>query len=650
DVYKRQTANNQIAITNGELTLLNRGGLNEVIHNNGNTVYQMPVNHQSGVTESKGPAPVNSSGSGNNGMVDMSLAGPVTINEEPVLQNPPKPESETDDPEYTNGMVIYGIYNDATAAQNYYYNSVYVGGSASSGTANSYTFRKTSPTHVLRNNLFVNARVNTGTATGKHYVMYSVSTVAGSLNTNYNTYIGSDATTIGLWGSTDQTIAQWRTSIASGPGQDKQTWSTVTSSFNVSNLFVDITNGNLNIQAGNQEAWIINGKGIPVTGFGTDYNGNSRSTTISGGVTDIGSHEVAVNHVTNPPPIASFDFAPGSGVTSTYSLWSRNLAVVYWGTGGGSYPSALNVRYYSGVNPPGTMGGGYSNSYWDMTPVGSLSGTDYNILLLFGDNEVYTISTPATNTVLAKYDGTWEVFPPGSGPWQSLLTYNTANQIYNVQTNGLYTFSQFALTDNTNPLPVIISRFDVNVHQRDANLIWVTEREINNKGFAIERRIKTGDNAYSQWKEIAFVNGHGTTNEQKVYKYEDRKLNSGVYQYRLKQVDYNGNFEYYERPPEVADVVIGKPVAFDLGQNYPNPSNPKSKIDFALPFDAKVTIKIYDILGREVATMVDANLTADYYTIEFDGSNLASGTYFYRIVADNGREKLTKTMKMVLVK
>jgi hypothetical protein len=586
----------------------------------------------------------------NSGVIDKSLTGPVSINEEVMVQNPPKPQTTKDDPDFTNGMTIYGIYNDATGAQNYYYNTVYVGGSASSGSANSYVFRKTTPTHVLRNNLFVNARVNTGTATGKHYVMYSFFATAGSINTNYNTYIGSDATTIGLWGSTDQTISQWRTSIATGPGQDKQTWSTVTGLFNVSNLFADITNGNLNIQNGNQEAWIVNGKGIPVTGFGTDYNGNSRSTTIAGGVTDIGSHEFSVNPVTNPPPIASFDNAPGSGITSTYSLWSRNLAIVYWNPGGGSYPTALNVRYYSGVNPPGTLGGNYSNSYWDMSAVGSLTGTQYNITLLFGDNEMYTISYPATNTRLAKYDGTWEVFPAGTGPWQTNLTYNTSTQVYTAATTFIDRFSQFALTDGTNPLPVVISEFNITVNRQDVNLKWVTTSEINNKGFAVERRKKLSaeNNSFSRWEELAFINGNGTTNEPKLYTYTDRKLSSGVYQYRLKQVDFNNNYEYYT--PSEPDVVVGKPIAFDLGQNYPNPSNPVSKIDFQLPFDAKVSIKVYDILGREVATLIDEVKPADYYTVVFDGTNIASGTYFYRIIAEGNGQKFTKTMKMTLVK
>jgi hypothetical protein len=122
----------------------------------------------------------------------------------------------------------------------------------------------------------------------------------------------------------------------------------------------------------------------------------------------------------------------------------------------------------------------------------------------------------------------------------------------------------------------------------------------------------------------------------------------------------------FERNKTLTSPVIGKPegegnyissmnisdipMRFDISQNYPNPFNPKCKIDFALPFDAKVTIKVYDILGREVATLLDAFKTADYYTVEFDGTNVASGTYFYRITADNNGQTMTKTLKMILVK
>ncbi|MEO8512043.1 MAG: T9SS type A sorting domain-containing protein [Ignavibacteria bacterium] len=87
-----------------------------------------------------------------------------------------------------------------------------------------------------------------------------------------------------------------------------------------------------------------------------------------------------------------------------------------------------------------------------------------------------------------------------------------------------------------------------------------------------------------------------------------------------------------------------------MSQNYPNPSNPKSKIDYEIPFDGNVSIKVYDILGKEIITLVNEFKTADFYSVEFDGSNLASGMYFYRITANGGGKIFSKTLKMILVK
>jgi len=87
-----------------------------------------------------------------------------------------------------------------------------------------------------------------------------------------------------------------------------------------------------------------------------------------------------------------------------------------------------------------------------------------------------------------------------------------------------------------------------------------------------------------------------------------------------------------------------------MGQNYPNPGNPKCKINFEMPVNGKVTIKLYDITGSEVYTLLNETREADYYTVEFDGSNIASGVYFYRIIASGEGQSFTKTMKMVIVK
>ena len=112
---------------------------------------------------------------------------------------------------------------------------------------------------------------------------------------------------------------------------------------------------------------------------------------------------------------------------------------------------------------------------------------------------------------------------------------------------------------------------------------------------------------------------------------QDRNLQTGKYKYRLKQIDNNGNYEYFALNGEVE---IGVPKKFDLSQNYPNPFNPVTKINFDLPENGLVNLRLYDMLGREVANIVNNEYrTAGYYTVNFDASKLSSGIYFYRMNA-----------------
>jgi hypothetical protein len=195
-------------------------------------------------------------------------------------------------------------------------------------------------------------------------------------------------------------------------------------------------------------------------------------------------------------------------------------------------------------------------------------------------------------------------------------------------------------------LPVTLVSFTHSVNKNDVKLVWVTDNEINNAGFDVERAaISPGVNLL--WNKIAFVGGKGNTTWQSIYLYEDFKLQSGAYRYRIKQIDFNGNYEYFEL---AGDVLVSRPGKFFVGQNYPNPSNPRSKIDFELPVDGKVSIRLYNMLGEEVSTVMDETKEAGYYSAEFDGSILASGVYFYRILAEGKNVRFTKTMKMVLVK
>jgi 5-hydroxyisourate hydrolase-like protein (transthyretin family) len=193
------------------------------------------------------------------------------------------------------------------------------------------------------------------------------------------------------------------------------------------------------------------------------------------------------------------------------------------------------------------------------------------------------------------------------------------------------------------PLPVTLMNFTHKENGYNVNLTWTTTMETNNKGFQMERKnVKDGD-----WKTIGFVEGAGNSNTEKKYSFDDKKLNTGKYQYRMKQIDYNGNFSYKNLNSEIT---MGLPNKFNLSQNYPNPFNPSTKIDYELPMDSKVKVIIYDALGREVRTIVNEDQKAGIYTLDFNAKDLSSGFYFYRLIANSGGNELIITKKMTFVK
>lgn len=186
-------------------------------------------------------------------------------------------------------------------------------------------------------------------------------------------------------------------------------------------------------------------------------------------------------------------------------------------------------------------------------------------------------------------------------------------------------------------VPVEISSFTSLLNRNSVKLSWTTVMEMNNRGFSIERK-STGE-----FKEIAFVSGNGSSNHEINYSFEDRNLQVGSFRYRLKQMDYNGNYEYYNLTNEV---IIGVPQQFRLLQNYPNPFNPVTNIEFELPQNSFVELKIFDITGREVSSILNQNLTAGYHKYSFDASGISSGAYFYRINAGS----FSDMKKMIVLK
>ncbi len=199
----------------------------------------------------------------------------------------------------------------------------------------------------------------------------------------------------------------------------------------------------------------------------------------------------------------------------------------------------------------------------------------------------------------------------------------------------IYQYGLFSL------LPVELSSFTSTVTGQNVSLAWTTQTEQNNAGFNIERKSLTSD-----WSIAGFIAGKGTVNTPTSYSFTDKNLSTGKYSYRLKQMDFNGNFEYHSLSGYTE---IGIPSVFSLSQNYPNPFNPTTKINYELPSDANVNITVYDLMGREIKELVNGVVSAGYHTVQFDASGISSGTYFYRILAV-GNNKFEMTKKLTIVK
>jgi hypothetical protein len=191
-------------------------------------------------------------------------------------------------------------------------------------------------------------------------------------------------------------------------------------------------------------------------------------------------------------------------------------------------------------------------------------------------------------------------------------------------------------------VPVELTSFTYDVSGGNVVLNWSTATETNNSHFNIER---SDDNV--NFTTIGSIEGKGTTSETSTYSYVDNTVNAGVYYYRLKQVDFDGTFEFSSS----IEVDLGVPSEYSIEQNYPNPFNPATTIKFAIPVDAKVSITLYNSIGQQVAQVVNQDFSVGIHEVNFTATNLSSGVYFYSVkaVGVDGSD-FVATKKMMLMK
>ena len=239
---------------------------------------------------------------------------------------------------------------------------------------------------------------------------------------------------------------------------------------------------------------------------------------------------------------------------------------------------------------------------------------------------------------------------------QPVLCANSSSIIFswvdNRRSKGWDIYAKIVGWDWNGVIPVELKSFNASVLENNIELSWTTASEKNNRGFEIER-----SKDRISFLRIGFIEGKGTTTIPQNYTFTDKLLEvSGMkLYYRLKQIDYDGTFTY----SDIAEVEIA-PINFSLSQNYPNPFNPATSIQYQVSSNSHVSLKVYDVLGNEVATLVDEYKPAGSYEVEFSarggqesgignlasGIGYASGVYFYQLKAG----EFVETKKMILLR
>ena len=251
-------------------------------------------------------------------------------------------------------------------------------------------------------------------------------------------------------------------------------------------------------------------------------------------------------------------------------------------------------------------------------------------LIVFTTDGSFTTSTASYFTLTGV-----QFIVPGGTTYGAGTNASPSDNAININANTTNGAINTTTPESSTVLPVDLVDFAADAGNNFVDLAWTTASELNNFGFEVER----GDGV--NFEKIGFVSGNGTTDEEMNYAFTDEGLAAGTYFYRLKQVDYDGNFAYSGVVEAV--IVAGN---FKLNQNYPNPFNPTTNITFDIKEKAFVELTVTNALGQVVETLASREMVPGHYNMVFNAKNLASGTYFYTLKAGN----LVSTKKLTVIK
>ena len=374
----------------------------------------------------------------------------------------------------------------------------------------------------------------------------------------------------------------------------------------------------------------------PAVSLGGNFQVSS-TLTLTSGVLSTGPNAISVtNNASSSVAIGSgsvngeVDRLIAGGPTGAYLFTDANTSLLPDGTQG---PLSVSIRSFPGTTPPHVGSGTAVSRYYAITTSAALTAT---VRVAYLDAEINGI--PEASMTLFRSSGMI---------WEQVASSPNPDSNY-VEATNVSPLGNWAIGDIDSPLPIQLASFTgIALTNGNVRLTWVTLSEINNYGFSVQRKRPNGA-GYIDVPD-GFVPGHGTTNEPHTYTFTDIAPGSGVWLYRLKQMDLDTSV-YYTDPIEVNVVtsVTGnnQPPTFDLRQNYPNPFNPSTTIEFSLPTAGHTTLKIYNLLGEGVASLIDGFVAAGEHTVSWNASSLPSGIYLYKLTSGT----FVRTMKLVLTK
>jgi hypothetical protein len=338
-----------------------------------------------------------------------------------------------------------------------------------------------------------------------------------------------------------------------------------------------------------------------------------------------------------------------SVAASSFFFSAYNAGITGRSTSGCSCHSSVTATVSAVITGPATLKPSQQGSYTltitggPLVSGGCCMSTSGGTLLNAG-SDLRVASSQLTHTTAKLASGGKVTFSflytaPATEGSQTIYAAGLSCDNTGDEANDFWNKTSFAITV-TNTTPVELSSFAANLNGSNVQLNWSTATETNNFGYQIERR----ETKNSNWEKITFIKGNGNSSINHNYSYTDKNLNTGVYTYRLAQMDFNGSTAYYKLQGEVN---ITAPVNFGLSQNYPNPFNPSTLIKYQLPENSDVSLKIYNSAGKEVAQLVNGNVSAGVHEVSFDASHLSSGVYYYTITAGNS---FVQTKKMMILK